>query len=75
MSNLVKDGTGQTVDFGKCEGDFLDSASGNYIRQGVSELRTSARLVLYPLGEQTDGVSVYSEKGYGLTREVAYDNF
>ena len=70
-----KDGNRQTVDFGKCEGDILDSASGNHIRQGVSELRTSARPVLHPLENNDGRMPVYSKKGFGLTREVAYDNF
>ena len=64
-----KDGNRQTVDYGKREGNIHDRATGNHIRQGVSELRTSARLVLHPLGKQTGGVPVYSEKGCGLTRD------
>ena len=70
VSNLVKDGIRQTVDFGKREGDILDSASGNHVRQGVSGLRTSTRPALHSLGEQVGGMPVYSEKGFGLTREL-----
>ena len=61
----------QTVDYGKREGDIRDSGTGNHIRQGVSELRTSARPVLHTLGNNDGRMPVYSEKRFGLIRELA----
>ena len=75
VSERVKDGIRQTVDFGKHEGDILESASENRLRQGVPELQAGAGPVLHSRKVETGGMPVYSEKGFSLTRELINEGY
>lgn len=75
VSKNVKYAIRQSLDFGKVEGDILDSASGNHAKESRQEPSATANTVLHPLGEQVGGMPLYTEKGFSLTRKLIDEGY